>query len=446
LIGRHLENMLNNDAEQSVQVSAYVMGKYVIDVNDFRESVFSRVPPRISRQLLEVVIGAFVATGQHEQRDISTCIQLVGILQRSGLALPEDVVRHQLVGTARSAKPTPETRQRSAQLMHQIEASVQAVRRTLFEQPSAPFASLPEAFKWMEGEVRQLYEGIAAWACTLYQPLWDQALEPPPPAVDLGTPETSQRLSVLLEAVRAGMIGWVAPAEHGGPQGEGRHGFVDTPVCQLQRYVRQLARASGFSPPDIAAYLLADIPPILDAATISVEHLTVPVPFGGGEIQPSQVTLTLHARDLSYHEHRALFRQVRQELNLVRVKGLTDGGIEFGSWWIRWASHPPAGGQGCIGRGCSARGTGIIGKTALRPQMGRECGLTACKTRSRRWDWIDREAPRWHRHGRSHDGRDCGEPREIGRRSSIVNIRDVRISRAVPSHGEDAVMQCQTQP
>jgi hypothetical protein len=125
------------------------------------------------------------------------------------------------------------------------------------------------------------------------------------------------------------MIGWVAPAEHGGLQGEGRHGFVDTPVCQLQRYVRQLAWASGFSPPDIAAYLLADIPPILDAATISVEHLTGPVPFGGGEIQRSQVTLTLHARDLSYHDHRALFRQVRQEMNLVRVKGLTDEDIEF---------------------------------------------------------------------------------------------------------------------
>ena len=37
----------------------------------------------------------------------------------------------------------------------------------------------------------------------------------------------------------------------------------------------------------------------------------------------------MHARDLSYHEHRELFRQVRQELNLVRAKGLTDEGIEL---------------------------------------------------------------------------------------------------------------------
>jgi hypothetical protein len=68
---------------------------------------------------------------------------------------------------------------------------------------------------------------------------------------------------------------------------------------------------------------IAPIRSILDAATISVEHLSVPVPFGG-EIQRSQVTLTVHARDLSYDEHRELFRRVRQELNLVQANGLTD--------------------------------------------------------------------------------------------------------------------------
>jgi hypothetical protein len=56
---------------------------------------------------------------------------------------------------------------------------------------------------------------------------------------------------------------------------------------------------------------------------------TVARPFGGPEIQRSQVTLTVHARDLSYHEHRELFRQVRQELNVVRAKGLTDEDIEL---------------------------------------------------------------------------------------------------------------------
>jgi hypothetical protein len=136
---------------------------------------------------------------------------------------------------------------------------------------------------------------------------------------------------------------------------------VDTPVCQLQRYVRQLARASGFSPPAVVAYLLADVPPILDAATISVEHLTIPLPFGSAEIQRSQVTLTLNARDLSYHEHRDLFRRVRQELNLVQAHGLKDDDIAFlqlvdslgspprgrasGPYWTRvqqaWNRHHP---------------------------------------------------------------------------------------------------------
>jgi hypothetical protein len=304
------------------------MEEYVMDASDFREQVFSKVLPTVSRPLLDMVIGAFVATGQHEQRDISPCIQLVGILQKSGLELPEDVVRHQPVGTARSTRPTPEMRLRSAQLTNQIAASVQAVRQTLFGQPSAPFASLPKAIAWIEGEVRQLYEGIAAWARALYQPLWDHALEPSPLVGEPGAPESSQRLAVLLDAMQAGIIGSIAPAESGGLHDEKGRGVVDPLACRFQRYVRQLARASGFSPPAVAAFALADVPPILDAATISVEHLTVPVPFGG-EIQRSQVMLTVHARDLSYDEHRDLFRQVRQELHLVRAHGLTDEDIEL---------------------------------------------------------------------------------------------------------------------
>jgi hypothetical protein len=321
--------MLNNYAQQFVQVWACVMEEWFMDATDFREHVFSRVPPRVSRPLLECVIGAFMATGQQAQRDISTCIQLVGIMQRSGLEFPEDVMRHQPVGTARSARPTPEMRLRSAQLMHQIDASVETVRLSLFGQPSAPFASLPEAISWIEGEVRHLYEGIACWARARYQTLWDQALAPAPLAGEPGTVETSQRLTVLLDAMQAGDIGSIAPAEHGGLHEEGRTAVVDAPACQLQRHVRQLARASGFAPPDVAAYLLANIPPILNPATITVEHLTVPVPFGGGEIQRTQVTITVHARDLSYQEHRRMFRQVRRELNLARIKGMTDEDLQF---------------------------------------------------------------------------------------------------------------------
>jgi predicted ATPase len=74
--------MLNNDAQQSVQVSAYVMGEYVMDAMDFRESVFSRVLPRVSRQLLEVVIGAFVATGHA----LSRALCLVLLAEAAGYA------------------------------------------------------------------------------------------------------------------------------------------------------------------------------------------------------------------------------------------------------------------------------------------------------------------------------------------------------------------------
>jgi hypothetical protein len=295
---------------------------------DFREQVFSKVSSEVSRPFLECVIGAFVAAGQHEQRDVAACIQVVGNLQRAGCELPTDVGRQQVVGTARPSRPTPEMRLRSAHLRDQIHASVRAVRQALFGQPSAPFTSLPDAIAWMEGEVRHLYDGVAPWARALYQPRWDRALEASPRVEGMSEPETSQRLATLLDAMQAGVIGSIAPAESGGRHDEMGRGEVDPPACRLQRYVRQLARASGFSPPAVAAYLVADVPPVLEAATMSVEPLTEPVPFGG-EVQRSQVTLMVHARDLSYREHRHLFRQVRQELQRVRARGLTDSDIEF---------------------------------------------------------------------------------------------------------------------
>jgi hypothetical protein len=300
-----------------------------MEAKDFREQVLSKVARGVSRPLLECVVAGFVAAGQHEQRDIAACIQVVGHLQRAGFDLPPDVGRHQSVGTARPSRPTPEMRLRSAQLTQQIEASVRAVRRGVFGQPSAPFDALPDAIAWMAGEVRHLHDGIAPWARALYQPLWDRAFEGPPLTGEPDTPETSERLAVLLDAMQAGVIGSIAPAEPGGRHDEEGPGAADPPACRFQRYVRQLAQASGFSSPAVAAYLLADIPPILEAYTIDVKPLTAPIPFGGGEVLRNQVTITVHARDLSYQEHRKIFRQVRQELQLVRAHGLTDKDIEF---------------------------------------------------------------------------------------------------------------------
>ena len=178
---------------------------------------------------LEMVIGASVATGHHEQRDISPCSQLVGILHKSGLELPEDVVRHQPVGTAPSTRPTPEMRSRSAQMEHQIEVLVQSVRQTLFGQPSAPSRHCPRPL----GGSRSKYGNctrVLPHARTLYQPLWDHAMEASPLVGEPGTVETSQRLTVFLDAMQAGVIGSIAPAEHAGLQEDGRHDVVDAPA------------------------------------------------------------------------------------------------------------------------------------------------------------------------------------------------------------------------
>jgi hypothetical protein len=105
--------------------------------------------------------------------------------------------------------------------------------------------------------------------------------------------------------------------------------------------VRQIARATGFSEAAVVAYLLADIQPVLSPWEIVVEPLTAPLPCGD-EVQRSQVTIVLHGRDLSYLDHRRLFRQVRHALNLVRARGLTDEDTQF-LQLVESLGPPPAG-------------------------------------------------------------------------------------------------------
>jgi hypothetical protein len=300
-----------------------------MDSQSFQDEVLFRAPPHVSRGLLTLLSQGLAELGEHGRGDVVRCIRLAAWLQEASLEVPQAGIQGSSIPVRAAARPTPEMRLRSAQLRDQIDASVRAVRQALFGQPSAPFASLSDAIEWMEGEVRHLYDGIEPWARVLYQPLWDHALKPSPRIGEPGAAESSQRLAMLLDAMQAGVIGSIAPAEPGGLDEEGHQGMVDAPACRLQRYIRQLARASGFSPPAVAAYVLADVLPILEAYTIDVDSLTVPLPFGGADVQRNQVTITVHARDLSYQEHRKIFRQVRQELQLVRAHGLTDEDIEF---------------------------------------------------------------------------------------------------------------------
>jgi hypothetical protein len=135
-----------------------------MDAQSFQDEVLFQSPPNVTRALLTLVSQALAELGAHERGDVARCIQLAARLQSAGLETPQESEHRSSVPVRADARPTPEMRLRSAQLRHQIDASVQAVRRALFGQPSPPFAALAEAITWMESEVRHLYDGIAPWA------------------------------------------------------------------------------------------------------------------------------------------------------------------------------------------------------------------------------------------------------------------------------------------
>jgi hypothetical protein len=314
-----------------------------MDAHDFCEEVRLKARRREDRPLLELLSQAYVAQGQHERRDIASCIQLANYLQAAGVQVPQESRQ----GTPVAARPTPEMRVRSERLRQQVEAWVEGVRTALFRQASPPFASPRAAIDWLEREVRRLYESIEASARALSQPVWDQALKASPRSGTPGTRATAQRIACLLEAIKAGKAMVLSPAKHLGlsPSELWDKGARD-PVFQVRRQVKAMALATGFTEPDLVAYLLAGIRPTLAPATIAVQPIVtqLPAPLRGGEIRRIQVTIELHARDLSYAEHRALFQQLRQELDLVRTRGLTEEDRRF----LQLAEHlgPPPSGPG----------------------------------------------------------------------------------------------------
>ena len=322
--------------------------------------------------MLGLVSQSFVADGRCSPRDVAPCLTLTARLQAAGLEAPQEPVARHALETRAAARPTPEMRLRSARLRHQVAAWVEAVRAALFGPATPPFPSLAEAVAWLEREVRGLYEGIEPRALALYAPVWGQALGAPP-AGDPGSGEPSQRLAALLEAVRAGTIMVVAPADPREPPDQLWDTITRGLVFQLQRQARAIARATGFPEPDVAAYLLAGIQPELSPATIAIEEMVVPLPVGGGEIRRSQVTMVLHARDLSFDKHRELFRQQRHALNLVQARGLTAEDVEFLE--LVEAQGPPPVGRGAgpywagVQREWNARGLGTFYATPDGPRM-----------------------------------------------------------------------------
>ena len=296
-----------------------------MDAREFRDDVLLKAPPSVSRPLLNEVIGTYVAVGQHERRDVAPCIGVAARLSMRGVTAAAGPEHARALAVRPAARPTPEMRLRSAQLARQVRGWVEAVRTALFGHATPPCGSAAEAEAWLAAAVQALYAR---------------------------TRNTAQRLAVLLAGVRAGIHGSVDAATRAGVQGAALDAVFESPMVTLETEVRHLAEATGFSEADVLADILAGIPPTLPPVTVAVQQVTRPLPGGGGPIARRQVTIVLHARDLTYQEHRALFRQVRQQLQRVRTKGISDEDCRL-LRLVERRGPPPS------GRGSGAFWTGI---------------------------------------------------------------------------------------
>jgi hypothetical protein len=327
-------------------------GRFCMNAHEFRDEVLLKAPPSVSRPLLNEVIGTYVAVGQHERRDVAPCIGVAARLSMRGVTAAAGPEHARALAVRPAARPTPEMRLRSAQLARQVRGWVEAVRTALFGHATPPCGSAAEAEAWLAAAVQALYARTGAASRALYQREWDAALTPAPQGRRARTRNTAQRLAVLLAGVRAGIHGSVDAATRAGVQGAALDAVFESPMVTLETEVRHLAEATGFSEADVLADILAGIPPTLPPVTVAVQQVTRPLPGGGGPIARRQVTIVLHARDLTYQEHRALFRQVRQQLQRVRTKGISDEDCRL-LRLVERRGPPPS------GRGSGAFWTGI---------------------------------------------------------------------------------------
>jgi hypothetical protein len=177
---------------------------------------------------------------------------------------------------------------------------------------------------------------------------WDKYLGLAPQARTPSHDTMYEHLTALIEGVRVAETGWLLAGSRSGPTTHGEPMFR-TALSRLEADIKKIATATGFSEAGVLGYLLAGIEPILPPATISIEHVLTQLP-DDRFMERSQVHIVLHAYDLSYLEHRALYRQLRRPPSRVRARGLTDEDLQLLRVVARCGAPPSGTGAGAYWR------------------------------------------------------------------------------------------------
>jgi hypothetical protein len=98
---------------------------------------------------------------------------------------------------------------------------------------------------------------------------------------------------------------------------------------------------TGFSQVDLAAYVLADLPPCLPAGRVYAHRLYQPYSACGVTMR-SYAVVEFYTPDVGFEQLRELHRQVRWALHLHKVKVLPEDDQKF-LRFVEQHSAPPSG-------------------------------------------------------------------------------------------------------
>jgi hypothetical protein len=188
-----------------------------------------------------------------------------------------------------------------------------------------PLASYSDAVKWLQTTARN--EGVGV-----------DSAQP-----KLGTNETlGSALQEELER-RTGE-GW--PRALNVPYLDQKSDSVQRVIAQpggalelLAKAVAKISMISGFSAVHVVGFILADVPPLLEPATVS--SIKRPVVGPEGLIWPRQVTITLRTPYLTFEQLRQLYRVVRGAWNGQRKKPATEGDLKL-YWMVKDRGGAPS--------------------------------------------------------------------------------------------------------
>ena len=278
-----------------------------LEPREFLDQVLEHAGPLSVNAVLQAV-QHFIDTGRAQPHHVAECIQFAGGIESDRQREEEVESRDERPPVQRPTGRRRENELRLTDVLSNIEATVDALRKQVFGPEGRPFASIKEAARWLQrqcpGHSKQ--QRARAAASVLFDRIDD--------AVD-----RVNKVSPSLVRIDE-VIPWIALEV----EGEEKVYSVgkSEPVWVLYFGVRRLSRATGIPHRQLTSYILADQIP--DPPPIVIRRVSPGPPDPDPTLRGTRVVIELDIDDVTEERFGDLYRALRHWLGVSRRKNLTD--------------------------------------------------------------------------------------------------------------------------